>query len=338
MTDRLVVSEDGLPASGSNAMRFTVLGGVLESELDFPDLPPAASGLPTWTMRISSDALMEEELLPLGSRTLGPERYRLWEGPRGFRLEYSHAGTFEISAAGEEIVWYPIPDADPELARAIVLGPALALALELAGDLCLHGSAVTVGDGAIGFVGGKYHGKSTLATALTAAGSTLISDDILAVDPQSGLLRPGVASVRLWQDAAAALRVEELFERVTPGIKTTVSGAGAALNAGIRLPLRAIYLLSPELSSEDPRPCWRTPLAGAAAAVGLAHQTKLPADLVGRRRAGAQLALAARTATGVPVMRLHIVRDLARLDAVVGQLLEWHGAGSPGSENPDSTT
>lgn len=336
MTERRVGPDDGSPSASRGGRRFSVLGGVLESELDFPDLPSAGTDPPNWMMRIASGAPPEEELLPLGSRTLGPERYRLWEGPRGFRLEYSHAGTFEIGGAGAEIVWHPIADADPELARAIVLGPAIALALELAGNLCLHGSAVTAGDGAIGFVGGKYHGKSTLATALIAAGATLVSDDILAVDPASGLLRPGVASVRLWRDAAAALRVEELFERVTPGIKTTVSGAGGTLDSAVRIPLEAIYLLTPEAPSEDARPCWRTPLGGAAAAVGLAHQTKLPADLVGRRRAGAQLALAATTAARVPVMRLHIVRDLARLDEVVAQLRAWHGPGTLGSEGPVS--
>lgn len=305
---------------------YSVLGGLLESALAFPDLPRADGTSPDWRLTIGHGEPPSEPMAPLGSRTLGPERYRLWQGDGFFRLEYSHAGTFEIHADGRELVWYPLAGADPELARAIVLGPVLALALEMAGELCLHGSAVAVEGEAVAFLGGKYHGKSTLATALAAAGATLVSDDIVAVDPDTGSLRPGVASVRLWGDSAEALRVEELFDRVTPGIKTTASGFGGALDADARLPLRAIYLLSPEPVDADPRPCWRTPLNGPAAAVGLAHQTKLPADLVGRRRAGMQLSLAARAAGGIPVMRLHVVRDLARLDAAVAQVLEWHGA------------
>lgn len=306
--------------------RYSVLGDVLESELAFPDLPEVANGRGRWRLTIGHGEPPPHPMAPLGSRTLGPERYRLWQGEVGFRLEYSHAGTFEIREGGRNVVWYPSPEADPELARAIVLGPVLALALEIAGELCLHGSAVTAGAGAIAFLGGKYHGKSTLATALTAAGATLVSDDIVAIRPGAGSMRPGVASVRLWEDSAAALRVSDLCERVTPGIKTTASGFGESIPATTRLPVHALYLLSPEPADADPRPCWRTPLRGPAAAVGLAHQTKLPADLVGRGRAGLQLGLAAAVAARVPVMRLHVVRDLSRLDATVAQLMEWHGA------------
>src|SRR5690606_8613182 len=139
------------------------------------------------------------------------------------------------------------------------------------------------GGAAIGFLGGKFHGKSTLATALTAAGARLVSDDILAVEPSSRRLRPGVLSVRLWEDAAAALRVETLADQVMPGVKTTAAGFARQAGAGESLELRALYLLTPELDSSDPRCCWRTPEQGAGAAVALAHQTKLPASLVGTR-------------------------------------------------------
>ena len=36
----------------------------------------------------------------LGVREIGPERYQLSRTPRGLRLEYSHAGTFDISDGG----------------------------------------------------------------------------------------------------------------------------------------------------------------------------------------------------------------------------------------------
>jgi hypothetical protein len=144
-----------------------------------------------------------------------------------------------------------------------------------------------------------------------------------------GWVRPGVASVRLWQDAAAELCVNEICDAVTPGIKTTASGFTQGMEEATASRLEAVYVLTPVLEVSDPRPCWRTPLRGAEAAVALALQTKLPANLVGPRAAGEQLRRAAATAAIVPVWRLHVVRDFARLQSTVRRLFDWHaGAGA----------
>jgi hypothetical protein len=205
-----------------------------------------------------------------------------------------------------------------------VLGPALALSLELGGFFCLHGSAVAIGGEAVVFLGPKHHGKSTLAAALTAAGAQLIGDDLIAVAPGlPAMVRPGVPSVRLWDDSAGALPLGAMCRNLVPGIKTTASGfEGRAFTDG-ELRLAALYILEP-VASHDGLACTRRRLSSAAAAIGLAHQTKLADALIGMVAAGSQLAAAARLATNVPVWTLAPVRDLGRLPAVVEQIMHWH--------------
>ena len=316
-----------LPLSQHHSVRrdFVAFGGVLRSEIEFPELPLATGCVkPDWTLIVESSEPPSGAFVHLGERQLHAERYDLWRSPAGFRLAYSHAGTFDISHDGTQIIWYHQPEAILELVRSIVLGPAIALALELSGLLCLHGSAVSLGGAAVAFVGPKHFGKSTLATALTTSGAQLIGDDLLVVRPGPPVtVRPGVASVRLWPDMAAVLPLESVSDTLIPGVKTTVTGFVEEALAAAQCPLKSVYALSPVRKGADTRHIWRTRLAPTEATITLAHQTKLPDSLVGLRGAGAQLALAAAVATSVPVWRLHIVRDVAKLDAVVQQITEW---------------
>ena len=305
--------------------RYRVFGAVLESDLEFPELPAAQSSeSATWTVQVAEHAPAPLEMIAIGERQVGVESYTLARTPTGFRLEYSHAGIFDVSSDGRQITWYRRADAIPELVRSIIIGPAIALSLELSGLLCLHGSAVAIGEEAVMFLGPKHHGKSTLATALTAAGARLIGDDLIAVAPgPPAMVRPGVPSVRLWEDTVRALPVDALCATLVSGVKTTASGfADRAFTHG-ELRLGGIYLLAPALPREG-FTCERTRLPAAAAAIGLAHQTKLADSLVGMLAAGAQLTAAARLAGTVPVWTLSAARDLGRLPAVVAQLLAWH--------------
>lgn len=306
--------------------RFSAFGGVLAADLEFPELLLLdVSAEPHWVMRISENAPPVVEVSALGERRVGLESYSLSRTPTGFRLEYSHAGVFDLSEDGTEIVWYRRADAIEELVRSIILGPVLALSLELSGLFCLHGSAVAIGHQAIVFLGPKHHGKSTLATALTVAGARLIADDLVVIAPGTpAMVRPGVPSVRLWDDAVGALPVHALCNTVIRGVKTTVSGfAERAFTRG-ELPLAAIYLLDP-VAPREAFACARTRLPLVAAAIGLAHQTKLADSLIGMTAAGAKLASAAKLATSVPIWTLTSARDLGRLPAVVAQVMEWHG-------------
>jgi hypothetical protein len=319
------------------AMRdYGAFGGTLRSAIDFPELGERIAGSPDWTLHAVNGAPSLCDATPLGERKVGGETYRLAAIPGGLRLEYSHAGTFDIVDGGSSIHWYCVRDTQLELVRAIVLGPVLALALEASGHFCLHGSAVAFGDRAVGFLAPKHHGKSTLAVALAAAGARFVGDDTLAVRPGSpAILRPGIGSVRLWRDAAIALRVGLLCDTVIPGVKITAAGFHEPIVQRQALPLAAIYVLDPVVIDAEPRgdgtwpaggPTTRHRLNPAAAAVSLAHHTKLPDSLVGIRVAATRLRGAASIAATVPVFSLRIARDFARLPEAVQQLFAWHSA------------
>lgn len=307
---------------------YSAFGGVLRSAIEFPELAIAHSvARPDWTFIVDRSDPPDQPFVLVGERRVRDERYWLWRSPAGLRLEYSHAGTFDVSADGTHIIWYQRRDAIPELVRSIVLGPALALALELAGFLCLHGSAVAIGDSAVAFLGPKHFGKSTLATALTASGARLLGDDLLAVEVgRPARVRPGVASVRLWAETAASLSLESMCETLIPGVKTTATGFAASSLALRPAPLRAIYMLTPIVNMADIAAAARTRLALMEATIALAQQTKLPDSLVGLRAAGTHLSAAAAVAASVPVWNLNVVRDLSRLDTVVRQIFDWSAA------------
>lgn len=305
---------------------YHAMGGVLRSEVELPELvPTSGAAAADWTFRVGRGAAPDLPLVPLGERRVGVEAYWLSQIASGFRLKYSHAGIFDITDEGASITWYPSGDNQEELARCILLGPALAIALETAGLLCLHGSAVAISDQAVAFVGGKHHGKSTLAIALTAAGARLISDDIVPVQPgPPAITRPGVASARLWEDSARELINERYVGRTVQGVKSTLTAFAKHALQITPLPLAAIYLLRPDVTGSLESPCVRVRLHGADSVVVLAHQTKLPDPLVGLGRAGARLKLAATIAGSVPIWQLHFVGGFDRLTEVVQQILCWH--------------
>ncbi|MBA2557942.1 MAG: hypothetical protein H0V12_11465, partial [Chloroflexi bacterium] len=122
---------------------YAVFGGILRSELDFPDLSPADSGAPDWFLR-TADAPAPDLL---DAVTLGTEEVdtgigvRLLRSGSTYRLVYDDSGSFDV-VGSRSITWYPGPSASAELARLDVIGRVLALALHADGWLPLHGSAV----------------------------------------------------------------------------------------------------------------------------------------------------------------------------------------------------
>lgn len=305
--------------------KYGVYGGTLGSELAFPDLP-GASGISDWTLKVSVRPAPDlRSPVPLGHRAIGIEEYALLAHEGGFRLTYLHAGTFDVAPAHGMITWYPVPDAPQELARAIVLGPALALLLESSGRFCLHGSCVVAGDQAIAFVGPKHFGKSTLALALAAAGCRFVSDDTVVIEPATvPLVHPAVPSMRLWRETLDNVAGAALFDSIESGIKATASGFAPEAIARAPAPLAAIYEIVPVLENADHAPVERHRLGAAAATVALAHHRKLPDDLVGLEHAAAQLRRASAVAASVPLWQLGVPRAYARIRDVVDVLVRWH--------------
>jgi hypothetical protein len=218
---------------------------------------------------------------------------------------------------------------DPEaVVRVVTLGPFMALSLSHQGFACLHGSAVDTTDGVVGFVAPKHHGKSTLALVLTSLGAKLVTDDLIAVRPDDEpLVLPGVHTVRLLSDS-----VRRYGSSVSGVVewegKPTLRGLPQDALAWTSRPLAALYLLNPDLESDEGIAARRIPVRAAEAVVALQMGAKVPAELCGIRRAATALEAVARLVESVPVYRLRMARNLDRVPEVANALLEWH-SGTP---------
>jgi hypothetical protein len=254
----------------------------------------------------------------------GDVRVRTYRHGGGFSMSFDDTGRFDVSADGSQILWHCGANTSPE-GRADVLGRVLPLALHAAGILSLHASAVSFGDAAIAFLAPKYHGKSTLATALVEHGARLVTDDILPVriaDPPMCL--PGVQQLRLFHDSAeATIRSpadpERSFDR-----KVTLSLATSATRVeGQSVRLATAYLLTPVESLPDGEVVRRERIDSIGAAMALVQHSKI-GPLLSSVDAGAMFMQAASLAAVVPVYDLFVVRDLNVLQDVVETISSWH--------------
>lgn len=308
---------------------YSVFGGVLHSELEFPELDTVASEHPDWTFRVSSDAPPKSDL----AQCLGEDRVdqgvmvRSYRVPSGFRLEYDDTGTFDINADGSEICWHRSSSADVEAVRLDVLGRVLALALHGAGWLSLHGSGVALDAGAIAFLAPKGNGKSTLAFALMRGGAALMTDDTVVIGAgRPAVVRPGVQSVRLFRDSADWLAAPAPI----PGssdLKATFGQLASGDRRVTRAPLAALYLLESVDAATMDVPVERHRIAGPEAVFALLAQTKI-GTLLGGSEAAPVFSAVVALAESTEVYRLRVTRDYDQLRAVVQQIMTWHAASS----------
>lgn len=317
-----------LPRRFLRIMRsYQVFGGALRSDIEFPELRTIESDAPTWSLRsvadvpdmISASLLGEAEVIP-------GYQVRLFRHARGFRFVFDDTGSFDITDAGRDIAWCAGAKFEDSWVRADVTGRVLAVALHASGHLCLHGSAVATGGGAIAFLAPKFHGKSTLALALSRAGARLLTDDVLPVDPRTPIHAiPGVHQVKLWQDSATHFGVDR--EVPEPGAKHLIHDFDDSMLSNERTPLTSIYLLSPIMVEDGAAapPVARTRLHAVPSALALVRHSIMGSMLSGSE---AQLVIDRATAVAeeVPVYRLEVAAGMERIGDTVDQLLAWHGA------------
>ena len=142
---------------------------------------------------------------------------RLFGG--AFGLFYSDGARFAVDPHGREIVADWPPGYCFEDAATYLSGPVLAFVLRLRGLVCLHASAVAIGDRAIALVGSAGAGKSTTAAAFAKSGHAVLSDDVVALTEQGDCFRvqPGYPRVNLWADSVRALfGSEDALPKITP--------------------------------------------------------------------------------------------------------------------------
>lgn len=174
-----------------------------------------------------------------------------------FGFLYSDGARFAVERRGRE-VWADWPENYTlEDACTYLLGPVMGFVLRLRGTVCLHASAVAIGDRAIAIVGLPGAGKSTTAAAFACTGFPVLSDDIVALTDKTTefLVQPGYPRVNLWPDSVCSLfGAKDALPRITPtwNKRYMTLGQDGHHFASKPLPLGAIYILDSRDAHKSP--------------------------------------------------------------------------------------
>lgn len=306
---------------------YSIFGECLRSELPFPDLRSLEGATPRWTLRVQSTAdCVDGDII--GEMLNPPCAIRLKTNGNGFRLSHSCTAEYDVSEDGSSITCAPIQAAESESLRYDIANRVMAVALHAEGALCLHGSAAELPGGVIAFLAPKGYGKSTLASALLAAGLPLVTDDMLAVELSPRIMAlPGIFGLRLRDDSAGKLLTPDIQSRRGMDGKHVVDALGDDRVMLKKTPLAALYLLAPVTFIGGEPVVKRTRLSSRVATIAIVTHSKI-VTLLGATQAPALFDRAAELAREIPVFKLEVARDLGQLDDVVEQLLAWHSSES----------
>lgn len=277
--------------------RYVVYGLGVHSAVELPELVPGSA---------PPDVVVRQASIPGVPREPAASGSVVHASADEACVHWPAVGSILV-CRGREVTLDPRPGADPDVLRAYLLGPGLALVLHQRGLLVLHASAVAVNGGAAAFLGHSGRGKSTTAAALHARDCPVVADDVVAVDlsnPETPVAMPGFPRLRLWPDTVSALgEAPDRLPRVHPAEekRTRVVSVVAAPRV-----LQRLYVLT------DAESLALEPLSAHAAVFELLQHSYI-AGALPELGSSSHLDRCARLAAAVPVRRLRRPRSLAGL-------------------------
>ena len=301
--------------------RHRLYGLTVESDIAFPELPPADAAA-RLTIRHGRAAAVAGAWFDIWPHSDGIHSVRAARTAVGYRIQHGRYAVFDVARDGTIV--YDAADCQAALLRHFLIDHVVPLFLSL-DALVLHASSAAFPDGISAFVGPGGAGKSTLALALSRAGHPIVSDDGLLLRPDGGQFTAIAAypGIRLWRDSAVALAAGGAapVDGAT-GHKTCFREA-ASFRAGSGT-LRRIYVVDARESAHVAF----TRVAGADAAIEIVRQTYRLAMDDGQALARQLDAIVALTRR-VSVWRLSFPRAFERLPAVAASIA--HHIESPGA-------
>ncbi len=239
-------------------------------------------------------------------------------------IEWSGLFEFLVSADGRRIACHRLNGASDDAFQTYLLSQVLSFALLKKRIEPLHATAVVVDGEAVAFLGDCGFGKSSLGAAFLQAGHRLLTDDLRVLKDEGHrfVAYPGPPRIKLFPDIASNLLGERAngtpMNNQTPKLVIPLDQDEAVPPEGA-LPLKAIYVLKPPVSTRGPRITIRL-LSARRAFVELITNT-FNAVIVEPDRLKRQFALASRLAARVPVKSLSFPRILAQLPLVQKAIL-----------------
>jgi len=226
---------------------------------------------------------------------------------------------FLVSGDGKQVRWRKLRDVPDEVLLTYLVGQVLSFCLLTRGIEPLHATAVVVDGEAIAFLGMSGAGKSTLAAAFVQRGYSLLTDDVLVLQPDGNKLLAHASLPRLkltpeTADAFFSGRRSIPMNRFTTKMIFPLAPLG---HAGNMVPLRAIYVL-PKRNSK--RRIAVTPLLGRASFLPLIANT-FNDSVVTPARLKQQFTFASKITAAVPLRQLSFPRGFNLLPAVADEIL-----------------
>ncbi len=234
--------------------RGHAFGLSVASRYAIPELPAGGGprGAPGTTLDRAEPGELERELTEEGSeRLIGRVHLdgRLMmavdrHDGAGYHVWAPRYGRHLVSVDGSRIR-SELPAVAAWRWERLLFAQVLPLAAALRGRELFHASAVALGSSAFAFVGLSGSGKSSLAAHLVAGGATLVTDDVLALEPTPDgvLAHPGARLKGVAAHELAAMTGSgraRLGRRVGKADKVYLS---APVAEG-PLPLRGLYYLT----------------------------------------------------------------------------------------------
>ncbi|TRZ87060.1 hypothetical protein D4R89_10230 [bacterium] len=211
---------------------------------------------------------------------------------------------------------------------AWVIEAALGFAARLRGWPVLHGSVVVTDGRAIGLLGHKGVGKSTLAAAFLADGCPILADDHVALKQEGAgfIAQPGPPRLRLWPASLPVLAtqaddlpraysfLEKRLVKLTPD-----AGNPLKRHQDAPLPLRALYILEPRDPVRIETEIEPLPPAAALHQALVFRWSRVP---ITSEHAAAELGALARLTQTIPIRRVRRPDGLDTLGQVVRAIRE----------------
>ena len=237
------------------------------------------------------------------------------------RFCYADQTEFVVNNDGSRVWCKWVEPLTLEDAATYLLGPVMGFVLLLRGIVCLHASAITVGDSAIALVGPAGSGKSTTAAAFASRGYRILAEDVVTLDDRDDqfLVRPAYPCIRLWPASVAALYGADTdLPRLTPNWDKRYLDLTEQFPQ-TPLPLAAIYHL--DVRRNEPRAPYITSLnksEGLMSLVANAYATKL----MDKRMRAREFELLTRVSHQIPLRRVTPHTDTLRIPELCDRILD----------------
>lgn len=286
--------------------------GVPASPLASVDVCINFGSLPTWLPEVSPAQIETSFVADYTDECGNPALriFRLLDGEH-YRFCYADRTDFVIDRKGTEVWAQWCEPLTIEDTATYLLGPVMGFVLLLRGLVCLHASAIAIGEEAIALVGPAGAGKSTTAAAFFNRGYDVLAEDVVTLDDRGDefLVRPGYPCIRLWPPAVKALfGSENHLPKLTPNWDKCYLDLSERQFQPKPLPLAAIYQLGTR-SDDGPLIEVVDRAKGLMSLVANTYATKLM-DKAMRAR---EFELLTRVLNHVPLRRVTPHKDPARI-------------------------